>query len=72
MNQMIERKINRISASQIYNTVVCLRDSAADLLATQTMDGEGQYDCIITATKLQTYNGILEVIEAKEKATSGN
>lgn len=69
---MIERKLNHISASQIYNTVVYLRDGAADLLAKQTMDGEDQDDCMITATKLQTYNGILEVIEAKEKAASGN
>lgn len=69
---MIERKLNHISASQIYNTVVYLRDGAADLLATQTIDGEYQDDCMITATKLQTYNGILEVIEAKEKATSSN
>lgn len=69
---MIERKISRISATQIYNSVLALRDGAADLLATQTMDGEDQDDCMITATKLQTYNGILEVIEAKEKATSGN
>jgi hypothetical protein len=69
---MIEHQIFYTSASQIYNMVICLRDGAADLLATQTMDGEGQDDCMITATKLQTYNGILEVIEAKEKATSGN
>ena len=70
---MIQRhtQLSNVTSGQIYDTVSVMRLDAARTMSALVANGEAEDELIAATARFQTFDQIIAVIEAKEKATGG-